>query len=85
MPTSLISAVTKYLRAATPAPGTKAEYLTTLRKWKRWGRGVPIERLTRKEIREFVDWVHERAVDDEGINPGRTECVNNSETTTVGI
>ena len=72
MPTSLISAVTKYLRAATPAAGTQAEYFTTLRKWKRWGHGVPIERLTRKEIREFVDWVHERAVDDEGINPGRT-------------
>ena len=28
--------------------------------------------LSRKEIREFLDWVHERAVRDEGTNPGRT-------------
>jgi hypothetical protein len=33
---------------------------------------VPIEKLGRKEIRGFPDWVYERAVADEGTNPGRT-------------
>ena len=32
----------------------------------------PIEELRRKEIREFLDWVYEHAVADEGTNPGRT-------------
>jgi hypothetical protein len=31
-----------------------------------------IEKLGRKEIREFLDWVYERAVAEEGTNPGRT-------------
>jgi hypothetical protein len=65
-------AVTSYLRAGKPAHGTRTEYLTTLRKWKDWGNGVPIEKLGRKEVREFLDWVYERAVTEEGINPGRT-------------
>jgi hypothetical protein len=28
--------------------------------------------LRRKDVREFLDWVHEQAVKDEGTNPGRT-------------
>ena len=72
MPTTLKMAVVKYLRAGDPAAGTRAEYFTTLRKWKEWGGGVPIEKLGRREIREFLDWVYERAVAQEGINPGRT-------------
>ena len=55
MPTSLSTAVTNYLRAGTLAQGTKAEYQTTLNKWKEWGNGVPLETLGRKEIREFLD------------------------------
>lgn len=43
------------------AAGTRKEYLSTLRKWTDWGGGVPVERLTRREIRDFLDWVHERA------------------------
>lgn len=31
-----------------------------------------MERLGRKEIRDFLDWVYERAVTQEGTNPGRT-------------
>jgi len=34
--------------------------------------GAPVEQLRRKDIREFLDWVYERAVTDEGTNPGRT-------------
>jgi integrase len=72
MPTTLKAAVTKYLGAGKPARGTRDEYQTTLKKWKEWGGGVPIEQLGRKELREFLDWVYERAVADDGMNPGRT-------------
>jgi hypothetical protein len=43
-----------------------------VRKWEHCGRGVPIEELRREDVREFLGWVHERAVADEGTNPGRT-------------
>ena len=36
------------------------------------GRGGPVDQLSRKDIREFLDWVHERAVRDQGTNPDRT-------------
>jgi hypothetical protein len=32
----------------------------------------PIEALQQKEIREVLDWVHERALAECGTNPGRT-------------
>jgi len=62
MSTTLKTVAAKYLRAGRPAPGTRDAYHTTLRKWKQWSGGVPIENLGRKEIREFLDWVYERAV-----------------------
>jgi hypothetical protein len=72
MPTSLRSAISSYLAAGKPACGTRKEYQTTLRKWSDWGQGVPLEQLGRKELRNFLDWVYERAVSEEGTNPGRT-------------
>ena len=72
MATSLKAAVDNYLRAKTVSCGTRIEYLSTVRKWEQWGGGPPIEELQRKQIREFLDWVHEQAVNDEGTNPGRT-------------
>ena len=72
MPTNLETAVESYIRARNLSRGTRDEYSSTLTKWKRWGGGVPIEELTRSVIREFLDWVHEHAVDQEGTNPGRT-------------
>ena len=72
MPTTLKTALAKYLRTRNPANGTRDEYNTTLKKWRLWGGGVPIEKLGRKEIREFLDWVYERAVAQAGTNPGRT-------------
>ena len=72
MPTSLKNAVLRYFRTGTLAAGTRKEYFSTLRKWTDWGGGVPVEKLTRREIRDFLDWVHERAVEEEGTNPGRT-------------
>jgi hypothetical protein len=37
-----------------------------------WGGGVPIEALRLKDLRAFLDWVYERAVAEQGTNPGRT-------------
>ena len=37
-----------------------------------WGGGGAADALRRKDIREFLDWVYERAVKDQGTNPGRT-------------
>ena len=33
---------------------------------------MPVEELGRKKAREFLDWVYERAVSEDGGNPGRT-------------
>ena len=72
MPTTLETAVAKYLRSGNPAQRPREEYCTTLRKWARWGGGVPLDQLGRKEIREFLDWVYEDAAAQRGRNPGRT-------------
>ena len=72
MPTNLETVVTNYLRARTAAQGTREAYSATMKKWEQWGRGVALEQIGRKEIREFLDWVHERAVAQGGSNPGRT-------------
>lgn len=47
MQTSLEFAVESYVRFRGLKPATRNEYISTLRKWKRWGRGKPIEELTR--------------------------------------
>jgi hypothetical protein len=38
----------------------------------RWGGGIPVEQLARKDIREFLDWVYDEAVTGEEDNPGPT-------------
>ena len=55
MPTTLKTAVQKYLRSGKLAKGTRDEYCTTLKRWAEWGHGVPIERLDRMLIRDFLD------------------------------
>ena len=72
MPTSLESAVEFYVRSRGVKPATSEEYQSTVRKWRRWGGGVPIEKAARRDIREFLDWVYEDAVQTDGTNPGRT-------------
>jgi hypothetical protein len=72
MPTTLKMAAESYLRAKALSRATRNEYLSTLRKWERWGGGIPVEQLARKDIREFLNWVYDQAVTDEGENPGRT-------------
>jgi hypothetical protein len=61
-----------YLSARRPARVARDEYQTTLKKWKSCGDGLPIEKLGREEIREYLDWVYERAFADRETNPGRT-------------
>jgi site-specific recombinase XerD len=72
MQTTLNSALESYLRSKTLSRGTRNEYRSTLKKWEQWGAGLAIEELRRKDIREFLAWVYERAVADKGTNPGRT-------------
>jgi hypothetical protein len=72
MPTTLKNAATKYLRTGKASKGTQDEYNTTLNNWREWGGGVPIEKIDRKGIRDFLDWVYNQAVTNEGSNPGRT-------------
>lgn len=73
MPTTVRTAAESHLRAKALASGTRSEYLSTLRKWETWGGGGPIEELRRKEIREFLDWVDERAVKDDGTEGKRCQ------------
>jgi hypothetical protein len=47
-------------------PGRSSGYFSTLRKWERWGGGIPIQQLARKDVREFLDWVYDQAVTGEG-------------------
>jgi hypothetical protein len=72
MPTTLKMAAESYLRAKALSRATRNEYLSALRKWEKWGGGIPVEQLARKDIREFLDWVYYQAVTGEGENPGRT-------------
>src|SRR5262245_34291025 len=72
MATTFRAVVESYLRARTVARGTRNEYFSTLRKSEQRGGGPPIEALQHKQVREFLDWVHERAVAQDGTNPGRT-------------
>ena len=72
MPTNSDTVVTNYLCAWTAAQGTREAYSATVKKSEQWGKRVHLEQIGRKEIREFLDWVHERAVARGGSNPGRT-------------
>jgi hypothetical protein len=72
MPTPFKTVAMTYLRDVNPSRGTRKEYLSTLRKWFDWGGDLPIEELTPQHIRDFLDWVFERAIGVAGTNPGRT-------------
>ena len=70
MSTTLQSAVESYARARNLSRGTRNQYAATVRKWIIWGHSIPIQQLSRKDIREFLEWVHEQAVAEKGANPG---------------
>ncbi len=58
--TNLETVVTNYLRARTAALGTREAYSATVKKWEQWGKALALDEIGRKEIRAFLDWVHER-------------------------
>ena len=73
MPTTLTTAITRYLRGSHPARATRSEYHTTIKKWTEWGYWSP--RWTSwggRSLREFLDWVYDSTVSQEGTNPGRS-------------
>ena len=72
MSISLENVVVKYLAARKLSAGTCKEYRSTATKWIAWGNGVSVDQIERTHIREFLDWVHEKAASDGGSNAGRT-------------
>jgi hypothetical protein len=52
--------------------GTQNEYRSTVAKWLSWGKLVSVDEIEKRHIREFLDWVHEKATSDGGSNGGRT-------------
>ena len=83
----LRTAIDNYLPAKSLSRGTRNEYASTVMKREQWGGGVPIEDLRRKDVREFLDWVHERAVADESTNPAarRTRPASTARRPVVGL
>ena len=45
IPTTLNTAAESYLRGKALSRATRNEYLSTPRKWERWGGGIPVEQL----------------------------------------
>lgn len=72
MSVSLKNVVAKYLAAKKLSTGTCKEYRSTVTKWIVWGHGVDIDQIERTHIREFLDWVHDEAMNKGGFNAGRT-------------
>ena len=72
MSISLEAVSAKYLTAKKLSGGSRKEYKSTITKWTVWGNGVDVDQINRSHIREFLDWVHEKAAQDGGSNPGRT-------------
>ena len=72
MSISLERVAEKYLVAKKLSEGTRKEYRSTVTKWLSWGQGVEVDQIERQHIRDFLDWVHEKATQDGGANAGRT-------------
>ena len=72
MSISLKNVAEKYLRSKKLSTGTQKEYRSTVTKWLSWGQGVDVDQIERRHIRDFLDWVHDKATSDGGANAGRT-------------
>jgi hypothetical protein len=72
MSISLKKAAEKYLAGRSLSAGTQKEYRSTVTKWLCWGQGVEVDQIERQHIRDFLDWVYEKAATDGGSNAGRT-------------
>ena len=71
-PTALKRSQYKHLTTKKLSGGTRKEYKSTVTKWTAWGNGVDVDQINRSHIRDFLDWVHDKAAEDGGSNPGRT-------------
>jgi hypothetical protein len=69
---SFESVAVKYLNSKKLSSGTCKEYRGTVAKWIAWGKGVDVDQIGRTHLRDFLDWVHEKAAADGGSNAGRT-------------
>ena len=72
MTLTLRKALNRYFVSNNLSRGTRAEYRSTLNKWESWNTDIPIDRLGRKEITEFLDRMFLTAQENNGKNPGRT-------------
>ncbi|MBD3676206.1 MAG: phage integrase SAM-like domain-containing protein [Planctomycetaceae bacterium] len=72
MSINLETTIEAYLKAKNLSQGTRDEYRATLRKWKQWRTDTPLVEIDRKTVRDFLGWVYENAIEEEGTNPGRT-------------
>lgn len=72
MSISLETVVAKYLAAKKLSGGTQKEYKSTVTKWLSWERHVDVDQIERSHVRDFLDCVHEKAIENGGTNPGRT-------------
>ena len=72
MSISLETVVAKYLEAEILSRGTRKEYKSTIAKRLGWEGCAGVAEIEGTHVREFLDWVHERAVKDGGSSPGRT-------------
>lgn len=62
----------KYLATKKLSAGTQKEYRATVAKWLSWGKVTDVDQIEKRHLREFLDWVHEKATSDGGSNAGRT-------------
>ena len=69
---SLESVAEKYLATKKLSTGTCKEYRSTVTKWTAWKKGVDVDQIGRGDLRDFLDWVYEKAAGDGGSNAGRT-------------
>ena len=72
MSISLEKVTAKYLVAKKLSTGTRKEYRSTVTKWLTWGQVVDVDQIERHHIRDFLDWVHDKASSDGGSNAART-------------
>lgn len=48
--------------------GTRKEYRSTVTTWLSWAQRFDVDQIERQHIRDFLDWVHEKATQDGGAN-----------------
>jgi hypothetical protein len=72
MSISLENAAELYLVTKKLSSRTCKEYRSTVTKWTAWGKGVDVDQIGRVHLRDFLDWVYEKAAGDGGSNAGRT-------------